>query len=360
MIFKLLFKAFKIGIAVNIFSLILLAIYTYAIEYFVRPFNFKPSIQLGTIVAGYRIYDNPNSANYHFRSSWINRVQPKFDLFVPEYQLRSDWKQPAPRLQKWCKFQNCCAHRLAFDDVRKRDFKCFTLDDWYISNRDFIGSNLDTSVTESLDIFLRSLPTGSRVIVSEPFVLFADRRSFVPFANWLLALVAKHPQLRFEIGIQVHLQWIDNYWFQYQWLFPVLADFSGQHGIRWGISEFSIYDRIWKRRLSFSGSVPDRAKFFSVVELLVPDRLRRAVVLQQAYLVHRDCVRYGCTFVVEWGNFPTLWFSDRIDADYRSTFALFDWQGNPQPMYWAIVRGIADGERSNSYQTHTKRIPNRF
>jgi hypothetical protein len=26
----------------------------------------------------------------------------------------------------------------------------------------------------------------------------------------------KYPALRFEIGIQIHLQWIDSYWWQFQ------------------------------------------------------------------------------------------------------------------------------------------------
>ncbi|MEG3842936.1 hypothetical protein [Microcoleus sp. herbarium14] len=159
-------------------------------------------------------------------------------------------------------------------------------------------------------------------------------------------MASKHPQLRFEIGVQIHLQWLDNYWYQYHgWLFSALGEFSYRHRIPWGISEFSIYDRVWKRRLSFAGSIPDRAKSLVFVESLIPDRFRRAVVLHQAYLVHHDAVKYGASFSVQWGNFPSLWFVNEIDSDYRSTFALFDWDGNPQLMYWAIARGIQDGKK---------------
>ncbi|WP_333362973.1 hypothetical protein [Microcoleus sp. herbarium14] len=159
-----------------------MAFYTCIVEYFVRPFNFKSSIQLGTTAVAYRIYDTFDPKNYRFRS-WINQVQPKFDFFVPEYQFRPGQK-PAPRLEKWCKSQNCCVHRLGFNDVRKVNFNCFSLDNWYIFNRDFLGYNLDITVTYSLDIFLRSLPIDSRIIVNEPYSLFADRRSFLSFTQW--------------------------------------------------------------------------------------------------------------------------------------------------------------------------------
>ncbi|MCC3410172.1 MAG: hypothetical protein JGK17_32525, partial [Microcoleus sp. PH2017_10_PVI_O_A] len=66
----------------------------------------------------------------------------------------------------------------------------------------------------------------------------------------------------------------------------------------------------------------------------------------QAYLFHGIAVESGATFVVEWGNFPTTWFAASIDSDYRSTFALFDWEGNPQLMYWAIARGLTDGKNN--------------
>jgi hypothetical protein len=36
-------------------------------------------------------------------------------------------------------------------------------------------------------------------------MLFANPKSFNDFTAWFLALAAKHPGLRFEIGLQVHL-----------------------------------------------------------------------------------------------------------------------------------------------------------
>jgi hypothetical protein len=340
--FKLLFKAFKVGLTVNIFTLICVAVYVVLVENYFKPFDFESYIQFGTIVSGQRIYNTADSTNYQLRPAWQNAVEPRFNLFIPEYQFRPDWRQPSPRLESWCKTQNCCAHRIGFSDVRVSSFRCFTLDDWYVSNRDFLGSQFDLSVVQILDNFLKQLPKNSRVIVSEPFVLFADRRTFPHFTQWVFGLKKKHPDLKFEVGIQIHLQWLDNYWVQYHgWLFPALHQFSQQHGISWGLSEFSIYDRVWKRRLSFTGSLPPRAKSIERLEAFVPDRFRRAVTLHQAYEVHRRAVGYGASFAVAWRNFPTLWFSDRIDSDYSSTFALFDWDGNPQLMYWAIARGLS-------------------
>src|SRR4028119_2100814 len=241
--FRLIFKSFKIGIAFNLLTLLLIGSYTLLIEYYFRPSQIlsNPRIQFGTAVSGMKIFATADSKNHSLRPAG-EKIERQFDLFIPEFQLRADWRQPAPRLERWCKTRNCCAHRIAFNDRRIRNFRCFTLDDWYLSNRDFLGSGVDSSVSFGLDSFLVRLPAGSRIIINESYMLFADRRSFDIFTRWFLALAAKYPGLKFEIGIQIHLQWIDSYWYQYHpWLFPALAEFSRTHKIRWGITEFSIY-----------------------------------------------------------------------------------------------------------------------
>lgn len=340
----IVFKAFKIGIYFNVFTIFIAIAYIFTIEHYARPFVFEPSLLLGTAVSGGKIFKTADAADMTIRPAWA-KIESKFDLFLPEFQLRPDWKQPSPRLEKWCKTRNCCAHRIGFNDSRIADFKCFTLDDWYLTNRDFLGSDLDSTVVSSLNSFLIKLPSGSRVIISEPYVLFADRRSFDSFTHWVLVLRAKYPALRFEIGIQIHLQPIDSYWFQYQWLIPALSQFSRQSRIPWGISEFSIYDRQWKPRIAYGGVRPERSFLIERIEGFFPDRLCRAVVLHQSYLIHRDFVRHGAAFVVEWGNFPVTWFAAAIDSDYRSTFALSDWEGELQLTYWAIARGLTDGNK---------------
>lgn len=339
----IIFKAFKMGICLNILAVFMAVAYVFIVEYYACPFVFKPPLQLGTAVSGGKIFNTSDGTNFTIRPAWA-KIESNFDLFLPEFQLRSDWKQPSPRLEKWCKIRNCCAHRIGFSDLRIANFKCFTLDDWYLTNRDFLGSDLDNAVISSLNSFLIKLPRGSRVIISEPYVLFADRRSFHIFTSWVLGLRSKYPALHFEIGVQIHLQSIDSYWFQYQWLIPALSQFSRQHRVPWGISEFSIYDRQWKSRIAYGGVRPERSYLIERVEGFFPDRLRRAVVLHQSYLIHRYAVGHGATFIIEWANFPVTWFASAIDSDYRSTFALFDWDGNAQMMYWAVMRGLQDGK----------------
>ena len=348
--FNLIFKGFKFGVAFNLFTLILIVVYTLSIEYYFRPFKLilNPSVELGTAVSGMKIFADANPRNHSLRPAWA-KIENNFDLFIPEFQLRPDWRQPSPRLEKWCKSRNCCAHRIAFNDRRISQFRCFTLDDWYLSNRDFLGSEFDRSVVSSLDSFLLKLPRGSRVIVNEPYMLFADRRSFNSFTSWFLALAAKHPALKFEIGIQIHLQWIDSYWWQYHgWLIPALGDFARTHRIRWGLSEFSIYNRLWKPRIAYGGTTPERMRLIDRVESVIPDRFRDAVIAHQAYVLHSHALKAGATTFIEWGNFPTTWFAAAIDPEYRSTFALYDWAGNPQLMYWAIIRGLADAKKLKS------------
>ena len=343
MIIKLLFRGLKFGAIFNIVTLILIAIYVFCVENKLQPFNFKSTIEFGTIVSGGRIYNTADSDNYQIRPAWA-KIESQFDLFLPEFQLRPDWTQPSPRLEKWCKTNNCCAHRIGFNDKRITNFKCFTLDDWYLTNRDFLGSDLDITAVAILNGFLKKLPVGSRVIISEPYMLFADRRSFDSFTAWVLDLKSKYPALRFEIGLQIHLQIVDSYWLQYQWLVPALAKFSRQHSIPWGISEYSIYDRLWKARIAYGGATPGPT-LLTRLEAFFPDRLLRALALHQTYIFHRDIVGHGAGFVVEWGNFPTTWFASAIAPDYRSTFALADWDGNLQLTYWAIARGHQDGQK---------------
>jgi hypothetical protein len=341
--FKFVLSSFKFGICFNLFTLILLSIYTLSVEYYFRPFKFvkSPFIEFGTAVASHRIFADGNPRNYSFRPDWAKKIEPQFDLFIPEFQFRADWKDPAPRLERWCKTRNCCVHRISFNDSRIKNFLCFTLDDWYLSNRDFLGSPLDSPISLGLDAFLRRLPSGSRVIVNEPYMLFANPRSFSDFTQWFLALKDKHPGLKFEIGIQIHLQLIDSYWYQYHpWLFPALRDFSRKHEIRWGITEFSIFNRLWKPRIAYNGSTPERMRYLKHVESFIPERLRDAFVAHQAYLLYRSAIDSGATSLTVWGNYPILWFSRSIEPDFKSSFALWDWDGNTTLMYWAIVKSL--------------------
>jgi hypothetical protein len=338
----IVFKALKIGVCFNVFTIFVAMAYVLFVEYYARPFDFKPVLELGTAVSGGKIFNTADATDFDIRSAWA-KIESKFGLFLPEFQFRPDWKKPSPRLEKWCKTRNCCAHRIGFNDKRIADFNCFTLDDWYLTNRDFLGSDLDTTAVSVLNSFLIKLPSGSRVIISEPYMLFADRRSFDNFTRWVLTLRVKYPTLHFEIGLQVHLQTVDSYWFEYQWLIPAFGEFSRQHRIPWGVSEFSIYDRLWKPRIAYGGATPSQTHLVRI-EGIFPERFLRAVTLHQAYVFHREAFRHGARFVVEWGNFPVTWFAAAIDPGYRSTFALSDWDGKLQPMYWAIARGLTDGK----------------
>ena len=182
-------------------------------------------------------------------------------------------------------------------------------------------------------------------------MLFADRRTFNTFTNWFLALAAKYSTLKFEIGIQIHLQGIDSYWWQYHgWLIPALGKFGRTHRLRWGLSEFSIYNRLWKSRIAYGGATPERMRFIDCVEQFIPDRFRDPVTAHQVYILHRDALKAGATFFIEWGNFPTTWFAVAIDPAFTSTFELFDWEGNPQLMYWAIARALSVDSVDNAKQ----------
>jgi hypothetical protein len=163
--FRWIFKSFKIGIAFNLLTLLLIGSYTLLIEYYFRPSQIlsNPRIQFGTAVSDMKIFATADPKNHSLRPAW-EKIERQFDFFIPEFQLRADWKQPSPRLERWCRTRNCCAHRIGFSDRRIPNFRCFTLDDWFLTNRDFLGSQYDSPVAFNLDTFLFKLPRGSRIV----------------------------------------------------------------------------------------------------------------------------------------------------------------------------------------------------
>ena len=334
-------QGLKIGLIINLSSLFFAAIYVFIVESTLsKPLNkFELSLELGTVVDSRRIFaaDVPSMKE---RYSWA-KIQDNFDFFISEYQLRADYLQPSPRLMAWCRTRKCYSHRMVYGDVRKSQFKYFTLDDWWANNKYLVVK--DTAPDEfQLSQFLKSLPQGSLIVISEPFSIFAERRSLAKFLEWALALRSQHPKLKFEIGLQVHLQWIDAWWVQYRWVLPELQKFSKLHRYSWGVSEFSNYDQVWKRRLAGRSQID---RIFYQIEELVPLRLRRAIVLHQVYQLHRDAVQYGAVRFVQWGNNQsTAWFVTQIDSAYQSNYLLFDASGEPTDLWWAAMRGLKDGQ----------------
>ncbi|MEG5044622.1 hypothetical protein [Microcoleus sp. B4-C1] len=351
MIFKkLIFSAFITGIIFNVCTLVLAIVYIIAVENYFKPFDFKHSIKLGTILSASNMFDFKNLKDKRTIPRW-QAIESKFDFFIPDVALRSDERgQKSPRVDDWCRRRanRCWAHRVAYDDSRKKDYRIYTVDDWFFKNSRFLNTSHDAQV-RLLDVFLAGLPGNAEVVLNEPLALFqSNPKNFQLFKDWVIILRRKHPSLKFKLGLQLHFQWLDTQFLRLSdgVLFSQFADFSKNYDIPWGILEFSIYDRVWRRRLQNTYVAGRRTDgLTSSFESLVPDRLRRAIVLHQAYIIHRDVVRSGASFIVEWGNFPTIWFSGEIDQDYRSTFALFDWDGRPLPMWWAVARGMDDGKK---------------
>jgi hypothetical protein len=169
---------------------------------------------------------------------------------------------------------------------------------------------------------------------------FSRPQVFQKFSEWILQLRADRPGRKFEIGLQVQLQWANAFWFKNQWIFKILQKFSQTHNYPWGVSEFSNYDRIWKRRIRGRSW---RDRLFYKIEGLIPRRLRRAVVLHGSYLIHRSAVKYGAVRFTEWGNIQqTAWFVQEIDAAYDSNYELFSRSGVPTSLWWAAMRGLKD------------------
>lgn len=277
---KLIFRGLKVGLIFNFSLTLILLAYVLFIEIsLTKPLSgsFQTPLKIGTVIDYHRLFD-ADPPSMKLRPSWLN-IQNKFSYFIIEYQLRADYNRPSPRLFNWCSARTCFAHRISYFDNRKHIFRFFTLDDWFANN--YLSNHNLSFESQVLTSFLQSLPNGSTIIVSEPFSIFSSPLVFHQFSNWLLSLRSQHPHLKFEIGWQIHLQWIDAYWLKNQWIIPTISDFSKTSGIPWGISEFSNYDLIWKRRLR---DYNFRDRIFYKIEQFVPFRLRRAVVLHGSYL----------------------------------------------------------------------------
>jgi hypothetical protein len=227
---KLLLKGLKLGLVTNLILTFALIFYVIFVEnWLTKPLSgsFKSPLMIGTIVDFHRLFAfYPPSMS--LKKSWLN-IQNKFSYFIVEYQLRADYKRPSPRLLNWCATRRCFAHRISYSDSRKKTFNLFTLDDWFTNI--FLANRNISDDSQSLASFLRSLPSGSTVVISEPFATFSPL-VLDQFFDWVLLLRSAHPQIRLEIGLQLHLQWIDAYWLNsHHWLIPAIARFSKTSGV---------------------------------------------------------------------------------------------------------------------------------
>ena len=201
---RLFLKGLKFCFGRNTLLTLSLVGYIWFIEnWLVKPVeSFPVPLKVGTIVDDRRLFDS-NLPARKLRKSWLN-ILDKFSYFLIEYQLRPDYNRPSPRLLKWCESQNCFAPRINYGDARKNQFNTFTVDDWFTNN--FLITRDVTIETQALNFFWQLLPVGSTVIISEPFSSFSRPQVFQKFSEWIFQLRSDHPGLKFEMGLQVHLQ----------------------------------------------------------------------------------------------------------------------------------------------------------
>ncbi|MDB9510468.1 hypothetical protein PN499_04650 [Kamptonema animale CS-326] len=327
---KMIFiNGLKLGISINIIFLIIigsLSCFGYLLG---KPLSSPRSrLPLGT-VTGFTQISN---------SIWRDKSQ-LFSFFIIENELnRAVVKKLSSKTKSWCKYYNCYSHRMSFNDVNKLNFSSHTIDDFY-TDIQFTDAQIREAKLKSLDLFLASLPSGSLIIINEPIVFFKFELRFTEFKNWYLSLVDKYPNLKFQFGLQIHLQWLDVVLFRYNWLFDRLKDSN----LEWMVIEFSIYDELWKKQLSsFWRELSDfNVNFPPVVDKLVPRFVRSNLSLLSAYYVASKCrADSNCKSFVIWGNFGHAWFADRVPVSYSGQFQIFDESGKIQPMYWAILRGL--------------------
>lgn len=170
---KIFLQGLKLGLIVNLFSLIFALIYVFVVEQQLTKSldKFLLPLRLGTIVSSDRIYSKHSTKQ---TISWSN-ISNQFSFFVVEYQLRTTYLSPAPRLFNWCQNQQCYAHRIGYNDIRKNQFNSFTIDDWWSNNKYYSIKNVSADELR-LAQFLEDLPDGSLVVISEPFSIFFERR----------------------------------------------------------------------------------------------------------------------------------------------------------------------------------------
>ena len=133
---KFVFSGLKIGLILNFSTVFIGIVYIVAVENYFKPFNFRPlSVELGTIVTAQAMFDFQNLDDLQPLPRW-KLIENHFDFFIPDTALRFDDRAiKSPRVERWCKINNSCwAHRLDYKDLRRRDYRTFTIADCFISN----------------------------------------------------------------------------------------------------------------------------------------------------------------------------------------------------------------------------------
>jgi len=135
---SLVFTAFKFGVVFNISTTLAAMGYVVAVENYFKPFNVPPRfIQLGTIATAEAMFNFQNFKDLETLPRW-KKLATNFDFFIPDTALRDDQRAiKSPRVERWCKVHKCWAHRIGFTDMRRNDYKTFTIDDWFFRNKSY-------------------------------------------------------------------------------------------------------------------------------------------------------------------------------------------------------------------------------
>lgn len=291
---------FKVNIAASL-VLIILAIFSVLGLNFYRPTQLGEFKKLGV-------------------TTKLKSSQIAFDYYVIEnYQRLKEYDQ-AHQLLESCQQNDltCYSHRLTLSDWRQFSYnQRFFLDDWWLHNCKFwYRQYWDYPLRQTLAL----LPSGTEVVFNEHYF-----NSFERFVEYIQLLQSDYPQLKFVIGVQVHLQWFDPALIRKLFLISQIK----QSGLPWMLTEFSIYDRIYKSRLLW-------------IDRFIPTVVRRSISAHSAWLVSRACGQSPqCQGLTIWAP-NGVWMIDRLPSTYDGEFLIWNRQTKqPTSLYWAIKRGLS-------------------
>lgn len=217
----------------------------------------------------------------------------------------------------------CFNHRLNLQDYPKFHHNpYYFVDDWWLHN-------CKNSYIPGWDLLLKQelarLPAGTVVVINEYYFNSLDKLFL--FVKDLQKL---NPHLQFMLGVQIHFQWFEPPTTFFKKLYVIHQ--IQKSGLRWMITEFSVYDRLYK---------PWRNYW---IDDYIPLSLRRSLQNHQAFLFARLCaVSSQCFGFTIWSPSNSgAWFDWRVKG-YTGRFSVFR-DGQPTPLYWAVRRGLSSGK----------------
>lgn len=242
----------------------------------------------------------------------------QFDFYVIENHQRNFEYDKAHQLIK--KYPNIpiYSHRLRLSDWDDFSYNLyFFLDDWWLENcRFWYKDEWDYPLRQTLKL----MPKNTEVVINEHKFNSINR-----LIEYVSILQKDYPDLKFSVGIQIHLQWIDLALFKKLYIINQID----KSGLNWMISEYSMIDKIYKNKLILG------------IDRFIPLHIRRSFSAHQSYIVSRQCGKSDhCQGMTIWVPNGT-WMIKKLSKGFDGKFWYWHENNEPTIINLAIKKGLS-------------------